>query len=293
LVELPPTLVDELWRLAQGDAVGLGRDEFERALVTVGTKYRYGVAGVDALPAQRESFLRGLQLVDLALAQGCALGREVAWQQFLARYRGPLQQAAVAITRSSSLGEDLADSLYSELFGLSEREGVRRSPLVSYSGRGSLMGWLRTTLAQRHVDHHRRTHRETPIGEQDFAAASAAPIVEHPELTRLGDSLAAALRALDAEDRLLLAAYYLDQRTLLQIAQVLRVHEATVSRKLKRLTKSLQEQLLKNLQRTGLSKAAAQEALGVDPRDLSINLRALLQSSRSAAFSDKREEAAG
>ena len=102
LVELPPTLVDELWRLAQGDAVGLGRDEFERALVTVGTKYRYGVAGVDALPAQRESFLRGLQLVDLALAQGCALGREVAWQQFLARYRGPLQQAAVAITRSSS-----------------------------------------------------------------------------------------------------------------------------------------------------------------------------------------------
>ena len=284
-------ILDELWQDAGADAFGLSKGEFEQALLRSSGKYNYGFAAeIQPTPAQQESFLRGLKLADLALAHACALGREAAWQRFLALYRGPLQQAAVAITRSSSLGQDLADSLYSELFGLTEREGVRKSPLASYSGRGSLMGWLRTTLAQRHIDHHRRTHRETPIDDHDFAAAPAAATAEPAALGRLGDSLAVTLRALQVDDRFLLSAYYLDQRTLLQIAQVLRVHEATVSRKLKRLTQSLQQQLLKNLQRSGLSKGAAQEALGADPRDLSINLRSLLQSSTSSAFHNKGEE---
>ena len=286
-----PAILDELWQDSGAEAFGLSKAEFEQALLRSGGKYNYGfAAAAQPTTAQRESFLRGLKLADLALAHACALGRETAWQRFLALYRGPLQQAAVSITRSSSLGQDLADSLYSELFGLTERDGVRKSPLASYSGRGSLMGWLRTTLAQRHVDHHRRTHRETPIEDQDFAAATPVPTTAHPELSRLGDSLAITLRALEGNDLFLLSAYYLDQRTLLQIAQVLRVHEATVSRKLKRLTQSLQQQLLKNLQRSGLSKGAAQEALGVDPRDLSINLRSLLQSSTASAFHNKGEE---
>lgn len=289
-------ILDELWHDAGAEAFGLSKGEFEQALLRSGAKYNYGFsagfsAEVQPTPAQRESFLRGLKLADLALAHACALGREAAWQQFLTLYRGPLQQAAVAITRSSSLGQDLADSLYSELFGLTERDGVRKSPLASYSGRGSLMGWLRTTLAQRHVDHHRRTHRETPIDDHDFAATPAAATAEPAALGRLGDSLAVTLRALEVDDRFLLSAYYLDQRTLLQIAQVLRVHEATVSRKLKRLTQSLQQQLLKNLQRSGLSKDAAQETLGTDPRDLTINLRSLLQSSTASAFHNKGEEA--
>jgi hypothetical protein len=37
-----------------------------------------------------------------------------------------------------------------------------------------------------------------------------------------------------------------------------------------------------------MSKAAAQEALGADPRDIEINLRALLQTSQTTAFSSQR-----
>jgi RNA polymerase sigma-70 factor (ECF subfamily) len=36
-----------------------------------------------------------------------------------------------------------------------------------------------------------------------------------------------------------------------------------------------------------LSKRAAEEALGTDPRDVEINLRSLLQTSQTASFSDK------
>jgi RNA polymerase sigma-70 factor (ECF subfamily) len=62
------------------------------------------------------------------------------------------------------------------------------------------------------------------------------------------------------------------------------VHEATVSRRLQRLTARLHKELLKNMQASGMSRPAAEEALGTDPRDLDINLRTLLQVSRPAAF---------
>ena len=85
----------------------------------------------------------------------------------------------------------------------------------------------------------------------------------------------------------MLSAYYLDHQTLLKIAQTLGVHEATISRRLKRLAASLRKQLLENLIAGGLSKAAAAEALGADPRDVEINLRKLLQTSQTTTFSSQ------
>ena len=217
----------------------------------------------------------------------CAFGREIAWQRFLSHYRAPLTQAAVAITGSATLGHELADSLYSEIYGLREVDGERRSPLASYSGRGSLLGWLRTTLAQRHVDHHRRTHRETSLDTLDAPTPQPGHLAAPAELARLTHAVARTLQELAAEDRYLLSTYFLDRQPLAQIARVLHVHEATVSRRLKRLLADLRKQLLRNLQSDGLNKRAAEEALGNDPRDIEINLRTLLQSSQTSSFSEK------
>lgn len=289
-VEISAALLDTLWREAEAGSLDLGREEFAQKLMAVGAKYNYGLAPAQqASSIQIEAFYRTLQLRELALAHACALGREAAWEQFLQRFRAPLTQAAVAMTGSSSLGQDLADSLYSELFGLTERDGQRRSPLASYSGRGSLMGWLRTTLAQRHVDHHRRTRRETPLEDTDVAAAPSSPPPTPEALSRLGETLAETLRALAPQDRFLLAAYFLDRRTLLEISQLLYIHESTVSRKLKHLTAGLHRQLLKRLQATGMSKRAADEALGTDPRDLDLNLRNLLQPPTAGTFFNQTE----
>src|SRR5206468_1891969 len=100
-----------------------------------------------------------------------------------------------------------------------------------YSGRGSLKGFLRATLAQRNVDYQRRASRETPISNEDFAAASVAPTPTSDVLSRLGQSLKTTLGLLEPEERFLLSAWFLDQRTLLEISRILRVHEATVSRR--------------------------------------------------------------
>ncbi|MGA3025023.1 MAG: sigma-70 family RNA polymerase sigma factor [Bryobacteraceae bacterium] len=285
LAELSSLTIEELYRAADAESVGLTKHELAGALLAIGIKCNYGLApGVHANRVQVGAFWRALQLRDLALAQACALGRGVAWQRFLSRYREPLTQAAIGITRSATSGSELADSLYSEMFGLTERDGQRRSPLTSYSGRGSLMGFLRATLAQRNAGQHRRTSREVPLAVEDLPAASPAPTPSANVLSRLGDSLAATLLSLTAEERFLLSAWFLDRRTLAEIAQVLRVHESTMSRRIKRLTSSLRKGLLANLQKSGLSRPAAEEALGTDPRDLNINLRSLLQASSPAAF---------
>ena len=287
-----PSHIDELWRESGAAAYGLEREQFNEILERVAAAQNFGLTpGAIASRQQQASFFRGLRLADLVLARACASGHQGAWEHFLAVYRQPLTRAAIAITGSETLGRDLADQLYAELYGLTARDGVRRSPLDSYRGKGSLMGWLRTTLAQRHVDHHRRTRRELPLDDPADGYEPQAAVVEPEnspaELLHLGKAIEEALRQLAAEERFLLAAYFLDGRTLLEIAPLLRVHEATVSRKLRRLTGDLRKQVVRNLQRLGLSKPAAQEALGADPRDLNLNLKIILQNSSLDAFQEK------
>jgi RNA polymerase sigma-70 factor (ECF subfamily) len=288
---IDPALLEELWHACDAASWGLQRSEFDGLLADAGTAWNFGQAEQTAATQhQKAAFFRGLCLRDLVLARACAAGNEHAWEHFVAQYRQPLVRAAIAITGSETLGCDLADQLYAELYGLNEHDGQRRCPLYSYRGRGSLMGWLRTTLAQRHVDHYRRTRREEPIEEFDAPAAEAAPQTPQRELSQLERAIETTLEAQDAEARYLLAAYYLDGQTLLQIAQILGVHEATVSRKLHRTIETTRKLVLKNLQRSGLSRRAAGEALGVDPRDLNVNLKKLLQNSQTVTFKEQAEQ---
>ena len=287
---LDPILLDQLWQESGAELCEFGRKEFSELLLQLGSARNYGLPN-QSIPSPREqaAFFRNLKLADLVLAQACAKGSEPAWERFLALYHQPLTRAAIAISGSQTLGRDMADALYAELYGLNTRDGQRRCPLESYQGRGSLLSWLRTTLAQRHVDHHRRSFREQPLDDavSDPAAPEPQPEPGPVQIVALRNAVQKALERREPEDRFLLSAYYLDGRTLLQIAMLIRVHEATVSRKLHRLTGELRKQVLRNLQDSGMSKPAALEALGTDPRDLDLNLKKLLQFSQFPAFPEK------
>jgi RNA polymerase sigma-70 factor (ECF subfamily) len=206
----------------------------------------------------------------------------------MAVYGQPLTRAAIAISGSETVGRDLADAFYAELYGLNTRDGERRCPLDSYRGRGSLLGWLRTTLAQRFVDHYRRTYRERALDDQVHDLVVPNPVSDpEPEiLVALRQAVHATLRDQPAEERFLLAAYYVDDKTLAEIGHVLHVHEATISRRLRRATDAVRKQLIRNLETNGMTHKAAEEALGTDPRDLDlkVDLRKLLQSSEPEPF---------
>ena len=305
MCRISPDLADELWRSCEAEACGLARAEFEQILLRIGMAQGFGLAGglaTEATPAQQAAFFAGLRLADLVLARACASGNERAWERFIALYRQPLLRAGIAITNNESLGRELADGLYAELYGLTVKEGERRCPLDSYSGRGSLIGWLRTTLAQRHVDQHRRTHREQPLDETNETATEQAAEPDRAALPLLTGAVKEALERQGPEERLLLASYYLDGRRLHEIASVLGVHEATVSRKLKRATGAVKKQIVRSLERKGMSRRQVEEALRTDPRDLSdleeslsawpadrMRLKELLQKSETDSFKEQAE----
>ena len=95
------------------------------------------------------------------------------------------------------------------------------------------------------------------------------------------------LQSVTPEDRFLLVSWFLDQRTLLEISRVLQVHEATVSRRITRLTGQLRQEMLACMVGSGMSPAAAKDAMGTDPRDIEINLRTVLQGSQTATFQER------
>ena len=197
--------------------------------------------------------------------------------------------------REDSAARDLADTLYADLYGTATRNGQRVSKLATYTGRGSLEGWLRTVLAQEYVNRYRRTKRLVSLDEESeegvqFKAPEPEPAPTAD--TRLAQSTDEALALLSAEDRTVLSAYYLDGRTLADIARMLGVHESTICRKLDKLAKSLRKQIIAALTRRGMSRRQAEEALEVDVRDLQVDIRrSLAQESPPAAFSEKRVEA--
>lgn len=245
--------------------------------------------------SQRREFCVSLKIEELVLARACAAGNERAWETFMLRYREKLYDMGLHVAREASAAHDLADSLYADLYGTLNKEGKRISKLSSYTGRGSLEGWLRTVMAQEHVNRFRRTKRTISLDEeteegQQFAAAkpeSSAPI--DPRLEAATDE---AISGLAAEDRFILAAYYLDGRTLAEIARMLSVHESTISRKVDKLAKSLRKQILAGLGRRGLSRRQAEEALEIDVRDMTLNIRdRLSQESARATFPEKKVEA--
>ena len=273
-------LFQELFEKSGGKAFGLGIAEFADVLCEICIKNLPDGAG----EREAANFLNSVKLNELALARACAAGHEAAWTEFLTRYRELLYQTALTITRDDSRGRELADSIYAELYGMKLRESAagpeRASKLIFYSGRGSLEGWLRTVLAQEYVNRYRRERHEVSLEEETEAGAQFAAADPEPVSTadpRLTGAIDRALGELGAEERFILAAYFLDDRTLAEVARMLRVHESTISRKLERTTQNLRKQILKLLVQTGMSARAAEEALDLDVRDLAINVRQRLR----------------
>ena len=272
---LPSALSAELYRSSGAEKYGLAESEFAGILSSIATK----LAG-EKSPAGSADVLRGLKLEELALARGCAAGNESAWEVFLTRYREKLYDAARAITKEDSSARELADSIYADLYGTNERDGVRVSKLSFYTGRGSLEGWLRTVLAQEWVNRYRKGKRLVSLDEEaEEGAQFAAPETNHsaPVSEQLVTATDEALAALSAEDRYILASYYLDKRTLAEIGKLLGVHESTISRKVERLATNLRKDILDRLGKMGLSRRQAEEALDVDVRDVQVDIRARLQ----------------
>jgi RNA polymerase sigma-70 factor (ECF subfamily) len=269
------------------ESYGIPLERFVQIATAVVLRY----AG-SASEAEQLELVAALRVGELALARACSAGNEKAWEVFLTRYRASLYETAYRIAKDETAGRELADGLYGDLYGVPNDKGRRISKLDYYMGRGSLEGWLRTVLSQQYVDRYRAQSKNVSLEEQVEAGVSfaAGPVGDETVAdVRVASGVAQALAELSSEERFLLAAYYLDQRTLAEIGRQLRVHESTISRKLERLTTDLRKRVRKRWQEAGLSPRRCDELLQeLDVRDLNLDVAAnLRQETRPGAFYKK------
>src|SRR2546427_4852881 len=241
------------WLYAQSQA---GRWEIprERFAAALERSARKALTPGTVTPQKLQNYLRALHLEDLALAVACADGGEAAWEHFFASYRTYLRAAAAAILHCPSASAeacDLADSLFSELYGLAGGKGTERSLFRYFHGRSSLKTWLRAVLAQRHIDSIRASRRFEELAEDEAAEAERKPSFgqqvqpadPHRELyaSLFVRALQAALDRLQPLEKDRLRLYYAEEKTLAEIGRLLGEHESSVSRHLDRVRRDLRQ----------------------------------------------------
>ena len=239
-----------------------------------------------------EAFVHEIRADDLCLIVACERGDERAWEDLVANFDSTVKSAARKISSNNEDAEDLASSIWAELYGLrQDADGNKKSKLAYYSGRGSLAGWLRAVVSQLAVDQYRKQSKFVQIEEdREFENLASddgnylGPHAENPEelLTEkqtssdVSEALSAAIAELEAEDRLILKLYYFDDLKLKDIAVTFGYHEATASRKLTRVQTEIRKSVEKNLrQRHGWTDSEVKRYLSETATSLGINLETM------------------
>ena len=264
------TIDDSLARLVSRAANSRGlnaADLSERVIKSIEKYILRDDANVSG--AEIKEFIDAIRADDLCLIIACEKGDETAWNDLVKNFDSTVKSAARKISNNAEDAEDLASSIWAELFGLkNDREGKIKSKLSYYSGRGSLGGWLRAIVSQLAIDQFRKQSHLVQIEEnrefenlanessektdnKSVVSTSANPeeIFSETEAQKnVSNALKEAIAALKAEDKLILKLYYFDDLKLKDIGNALGFHEATASRKLVRVQTEIRKSVEKFLQ---------------------------------------------
>jgi RNA polymerase sigma-70 factor, ECF subfamily len=220
-------------------------------------------------------FIDEVRADDLCLIIACEKGDEAGWEDLVANFDATVRSAARKMSPNKEDAEDLASSIWAELYGLrQDAAGNKKSKLAYYSGRGSLAGWLRAVVSQLAIDQYRKQAKLVQVEEDremDNLANDAAgsdnglvSVSSDPETifsqqeasADLNEALQNAIAGLEPEDRLILKLYYFDDLRLKDIAATFGYHEATASRKLVRVQAGIRQAVERELrERHGWSEA--------------------------------------
>lgn len=250
----------------------------------------------DAANAEVKGFIDEIRADDLCLIIACERGDEKAWEDLVANFDSTVKSAARKISPNAEDAEDLASSIWAELYGLrTDADGNKKSKLAYYSGRGSLAGWLRAVVAQLAVDQFRKVAKFVQIEEdREFEnLANEAANGDGPRLSShtanpeelytegrstadVSAALSTAIANLEAEDRLILKLYYFDDLKLKDIAATFGYHEATASRKLTRVQSEIRKSVEKSLKiQHGWTDSEVKRHLSETAASLGINLETM------------------
>ncbi|CAN5673775.1 hypothetical protein BH24ACI2_BH24ACI2_11870 [soil metagenome] len=246
---------------------GLQIDDLSARVVAALEKYLFK-DNENASGADIKEFIESIRADDFCLIIACEKSDEKAWNDLVKNFDATVKSAARSISKNAEDAEDLASSIWAELYGLKQdKDGKLKGKLSYYSGRGSLGGWLRAVTNQLAIDQFRKMKRLVQIEEdrefenlaQDSSEKTGNDLVvsksENPEelfsqteaRKDVSNALKQAIDELEAEDKLILILYYFDDLKLKEIGSTLGFHEATASRKLVRIQTEIRKSVEKIL----------------------------------------------
>lgn len=215
---------------------GVTAECFKKSLQKTIDKYLLSTG--EASPAEISDLLAQIQADDLFLALACASGSERAWWEFDQQHRAYMERVARHLAKTDVDAQEVIDSVYVELYGTRVVDGERVSKFSTYSGRGSLRGWLRTVIWHSLVDLHRASHDEVSLDEMTETVGEGAAHASFAEAVTDGESemidhiareryrkatltsIETAFGSLDDHEKLLLLYYHVEQMKLREIARL-------------------------------------------------------------------------
>jgi len=233
-------LINEAFDRAYADAPNFGvtAAEFTASVSRTIDKYLLSSSDEPLSEADLREFFANLQAADLMMALGCAAGNERAWWEFDQTHRSYMERVARHLARTEIDADEVIGSVYVELYGTRIVDGERVSKFASYSGRGSIRGWLRTIIWHSLVDQHRASHDEVSLDEMtenigegaahsNFATqpaggegAMVADVTRARYAAATAAAIGAAIDALEPHERLLLKLYHVDDLKLREISRL-------------------------------------------------------------------------
>lgn len=217
---------------------GVRSECFKESLKKTAAKYVVPDAGGPVTGEELTNFFGQIQADDLFMALACANGNERAWWEFDQQHRSYLERVARHLAKTEVDAQEVVDSVYVELYGTRVVDGERVSKFSTYSGRGSLRGWLRTVIWHSLVDLHRAGHDEISldemtenIGEGATHAAFLQPapggeeemvdkIARDRYRTATLEAIATAFSTLEDHEKLILLYYHVENMKLREIARL-------------------------------------------------------------------------
>ncbi|MDQ3820504.1 MAG: hypothetical protein M3362_22870 [Acidobacteriota bacterium] len=206
-------------------------------------------------PDHIRQFINELQITDLFLALACARGNEHAWWEFDQGYRRYIERIAHHLASAETDAEEVIDSVYVELYGTRVINDVRQSKFATYTGRGTLRGWLRTVVWHAVIDLHRARHDEVSIddwsesggevrdrpGWRAEARGGESAMVDRVMRERYREATVTALdksfSSLDDHEKLLLLYYHVEGLKLREIARLVEQSRSPLRRWFQRQSK--------------------------------------------------------
>ena len=266
---------------SQGSAVhgdlGLALEDFTVHLKSIITKRLGPDPGQDA--ASR--FVAGLHADDLYVAAACAHNSAPAWSRLAAVYNDHIDKVSHAVCSTHQEARELASSMMAHLF-FRDREGQCR--IASYDGRSSLATWLSAIIRHQAINQRQLKLNEAEpldslpdIPNPNAVSALEAVLFQSKYGEAITDSLKWAARQLSERERLVLALRFEDEMRATEVAKMLQVHPAQITRTVKQAEVKFHKAVLTRLTaQHGLAEPAIEECIGQILRQGETSIAALL-----------------